>query len=198
MALATWWTADPQMDLAPVAGFQVRLANDDAALAHITHLTHADIQGRRRGGHRPYVGSLGDTPVAYGWVATRAASIGELALVFPLPTGDRYLWDAATLPAWHEHGLYPRLLQASVRAEEAERFWILHTPENLASGAETQNAGFQAVGQLAFRPDGTVGLIPIGLPERARIGAALLGVPLLKEGRSPCWRCMDRVACTCQ
>src|SRR5947209_9091777 len=100
MALATWWTDDPLTDLAPLADFHVRVADDDAALAHLTHLTRADIQGRRRGGHRPYVGSLDGTPVAYGWVATRAASIGELSLVFPLPAGDRYLWDFTTVPGW--------------------------------------------------------------------------------------------------
>ena len=30
MALATWWTSDPLMELTPVADFQVRLAADDA------------------------------------------------------------------------------------------------------------------------------------------------------------------------
>ena len=44
MARTTWWTADPLLNLAPVAGFQVRRANDDAALAQITYLTSADMQ----------------------------------------------------------------------------------------------------------------------------------------------------------
>jgi GNAT superfamily N-acetyltransferase len=114
--------------------------------------------------------------VTYGWVATREASIGELNLVFPITADSRYLWDFATLPDWQGKGLYPRLLQAIVQAERAERFWIIHAPENLPSGAGIHKAGFQAVGQLSFQHDNSLGLIPFELPERARIGAALLGV----------------------
>jgi hypothetical protein len=43
MAPTTRWTAEPLLDLAFVAGFQVRRANDGAALAQTTHLTSADI-----------------------------------------------------------------------------------------------------------------------------------------------------------
>jgi hypothetical protein len=85
-----------------------------------------------------------------------------------------------------------------VQAERAERFWIIHAPENLPSGAGMQKAGFQAVGQLSFQRDNSLGLIPFGLSDRARIGAALLGVPVIEDGLSPCWRCIDQVVCTCQ
>jgi RimJ/RimL family protein N-acetyltransferase len=197
MALATWWRGDSSVDLAPVADFHARPA-DDAILARIAGLTSAELQERRRAGHRPYVGYKGATAVTYGWVATCGASIGELSLAFSLPEGERYLWDFATRPEWQGQGLYPRLLHAIVRSEQADRFWIIHAPENLPSGAGMQKAGFEAVGQLSFRPDGRVGLIPLARRDRAEVGAALLGVPLFADGLSPCWRCMDRVVCTCK
>lgn len=201
MALATWWTGDPVVNVPPMVDFEARRVDDDAALAQLTGLCPMDVQERRRAGHRPYVGYWGATAVTYGWVATRDASIGELDLTFALPQGDRYLWDFATLPQWQGQGLYPRLLHAIVQAEQtegAERFWIIHAPENLPSGAGIQKAGFEAVGQLSFRPDGRVGLIPLALRERAQVGASLLGVPLFDDGLSPCWRCMDQVVCTCK
>lgn len=198
MALATWWASDTLMDLTPLADFQVRRATDDAQLATINHLTMAEVAQRRRAGHFPYIGYMAETAVTYGWVATRQAAIGELNLVFPIPADSRYLWDFATLADWQGRGLYPRLLQEIVQAEQAERFWILHAPENLPSGAGMQKAGFQAVGQLSFQRDNSLGLIPFGNPERARIGAALLGVELIESGLRPCWRCVDQVVCTCQ
>lgn len=198
MALATWWASDPLVELAPLPSFQVQLAADDQELATLNRISVAEVDERRKSGHRPYVGSMDGTAVTYGWVATREASIGELSLVFPIAADSRYLWDFATLPDWQGKGLYPRLLQAIVQAEVAERFWIIHAPENLPSGAGMQKAGFQAVGQLSFQRDHSVGLIPLGLPERARIGAALLGVALIEDGLSPCWRCVDQVVCTCQ
>jgi GNAT superfamily N-acetyltransferase len=198
MALATWWASDPLLDLTPLANFQVRLAKDDAELATINRITLAEVAQRRRAGHLPYMGYVDGIAVTYGWVATREAAIGELNLVFPIPTMSRYLWDFATLPDWQGRGLYPRLLQAIVQTEQAEQFWIIHAPENLPSGAGIQKAGFQVVGQLSFQHDKRLGLIPLVQSERARIGAALLGVPLIENGLSPCWRCANQVVCTCQ
>ena len=198
MALATWWVSDPLMELAPLTNFHVQVAADDTRLAEINRITVAEVTQRRRAGHLPYVGSIDGTAVTYGWVATREAAIGELNLVFPVPADSRYLWDFATLPEWQGRGLYPRLLQAIVQVEQAERFWIIHAPENLPSGAGMQKAGFQAVGQLSFQRDNSLGLIPFDQRERARIGAALLGVALIESGLSPCWRCVNQVVCTCQ
>lgn len=198
MALATWWASDRLLDLAPLSNFHVRLAADDAQLATINHIPAAEVAQRRRDGHLPYVGYLDETAVTYGWVATRQASIGELNLVFPIAAENRYLWDFATLPNWQGRGLYPRLLQGIVQAEKAARFWVIHAPENLPSGAGIQKAGLQAVGQLSFQRDNTLGLAPFGDLERARVGAALLGVALIEDGLSPCWRCVNQVACTCQ
>lgn len=198
MALATWWVSDAPAELDPLSNFHVQLSVDDAQLAAINHITIAEVERRRRGGHLPYAGYMDGRAVTYGWVATREASIGELNLFFSIPADSRYLWDFATLPSWQGRGLYPRLLQAIVHAERAERFWILHAPENLPSGAGIQKAGFRSVGQLSFQHDNRPGMIPLEQPERARIGAALLGVPLIEDGLSPCWRCVNHIVCTCQ
>lgn len=198
MALATWWAGDPIAALDALPQFTVRLEMDDTTITELNHISLDEAKKRRADGHRPYIGFIGDMPVTYGWVASRMASIGELKLDFAIPADTRYLWDFATVSHWQGHGLYPRLLQSIVQLERAERFWIIHAPENVPSGAGMQKAGFQAVGQLSFLSGGTVGLIPLQLPERAAAGAELLGVPLVQDELSPCWRCMDTVVCTCR
>jgi GNAT superfamily N-acetyltransferase len=177
--------------LPALPGVEAALAPDDAALAQLNRLTLAEVQARRQAGHRPYVGFFHGTPVAYGWVATREASIGELGLTFELPPANRYLWDFATLPTWQGRGIYPHLLRAILEQEScsAERFWIIHAPENLPSGAGMHKAGLLPIGQLSFRLDGGVGLAPLGTLERAQAGASLLGVPLVETVLAPCWCC---------
>ena len=136
-------------------------------------------------------------PAAYGWVATLSASIGELSLEFSLPASDRYLWDFVTLPEWRGRGIYPRLLQGIVEAEgvQAERFWIIHAPENAASGSGVTKAGFESVGDLSFLREAGVGTVALARADRARVGAALLGVQFFEAVQSdqivsPCWRCV--------
>ena len=66
MALATWWASDPLIDLPPLSGFHVELARDNAQLAGINHITVAEVEQRRRAGHRPYVGFTDGKAVTYG------------------------------------------------------------------------------------------------------------------------------------
>ena len=181
----------------PLPEFHSHVSTDIALLARLAALDSCEVAARRAGGHRAYVALLGDAPVAYGWVAGAGATIGELGVSFALPHGDRNLWDFATLPAWRGRGLYPHLLQGIMAAESppAARLWIIHAPENRASCRGIAKAGFAPVGELSFRVDGSSGFRPHGRPERARVGAALLGVPLLAENGAateplaPCWHC---------
>lgn len=219
MALWTWWQGDPLPALAPSDGLDTIVDREADKIAHLTALDTQEVADRLAAGHRAYLARLDGEPVAYGWVASLAASIGELGLDFELPASDRYLWDFVTLPAWRGRGIYPRLLQGILTAEgrEAGRFWIINAPENVASGAGILKAGFRPVGELSFRVDRGVGTQPIERAiDRARVGTALLGVPLLEAvqaGRvvAPCWRCVlggheavcwpakggALVACTC-
>ncbi|MEA2525072.1 MAG: hypothetical protein QOF73_2299 [Thermomicrobiales bacterium] len=197
MALWTWWNGDelPQLKTSP--DFRSGVEQDVDLLRRLTSLDATEIRARLDGGHRAYVARIDETPVAYGWMASLGASIGELDLAFGLPGGDRYLWDFVTLPVWRGRGLYPRLLQAILASERgrAERFWIINAPENRASAAGIAKAGFQPASELSFLPDRGVGSLSPPAAERARVGADLLGVPLLEavqEGRvlSPCWQCV--------
>jgi GNAT superfamily N-acetyltransferase len=192
MSLATFWIEDTITTLSPLHGFTAGPALDWYELAGINHLSYAEVIDRRNDGHRPYVARIHDQPVAYGWLATSKVSIGELNINVELALDDRYLWDFATLTDWQGRGLYPRLLQSILEQESqnAKRFWIIHAPENLPSGAGMNKAGFEFVGQLSFTVDGKVGLAPYSdSTERARLGAHLLQVPLIESVIAPCWHC---------
>ena len=197
MALSTWWEGDVVPIIAPLPDLTFGVEQRSAILETQTQLEPDELSARLSAGHGIHVARIGGEPVAYGWVASLAASIGELGLDFALPSGDRYLWDFVTLPAWRGRGIYPRLLQAilAYEAQSGKRFWIINAPENTASGAGISKAGFREVSDLAFRADGGVGSVSQAERERADLGAKLLGVPLLEavdEGRviSPCWRCV--------
>lgn len=197
MSFATYWVEDTFTPILSLPGFIAGPASDWDELAEINHLSRTEVTDRLTNGHRPYVARMDGQPVAYGWLATSRISIGELDIHVELSPGDRYLWDFATLPDWQGCGLYPRLLQSILEQEiqNAKRFWIIHAPENLPSGAGMSKAGFEFVGQLSFTLDGKVGLAPYSDSiERARIGADLLQVPLIESILAPCWNCGGTVA----
>ncbi|HUM69353.1 MAG TPA: hypothetical protein PLK31_10955, partial [Chloroflexota bacterium] len=208
MSLATWWRGDFLPALPPLNNFQVRKMQSEALLTGSCRLDGREIQRRLQQGHLPYVGLLGGVPVAYGWVATRRAAIGELGLDFRLPPLHRYLWDFATLPAYRGQGIYPHLLQGILLQElgVAHYFWIIRAPENGASGAGIHKAGFTAVGHLSLLANGRTALAVTADWERAAAGAALLGVPLVESSISPCWHCggadypaaAGAATCSCQ
>lgn len=196
MALWTWWRGDALSGLGSLPGFTVEATFDLDKITGLTALSMAEVHTRLAAGHRIYVAAIDGTPAAYGWVATLLAEIGELSLRFEVPSTDRYLWDFVTLPAWRGRGIYPRLLQAILAYESpaAERFWIIHAPENVASASGIRKAGFQMVSELSFMPEVGVGSRSMKADDRSQIGVRLLGVPLIEieenDGTlSPCWRC---------
>jgi GNAT superfamily N-acetyltransferase len=197
MALATWFYEDGIPQLAPLAGMSVNVATDDHLLASITGLSTEEVARRRADGHRPYMAVLDGEPAGYGWVATRAASIGELDLEIQLPAGHRYLSDFGTLPAFRGRGVYPRLLAEILRREcpPATRMWIIFASENLPSGLGIRRAGFQPVAGLSFGPDGMAALSPLGDPERVQEARHLMGLPLVSQDLDPCWSCGG---CSCE
>lgn len=204
MCLLAWCHGDPRPPLPALAGMQVVAVTDRARLAPIVQLALHDVAARLHTDHQPYIVYINDEPVAYGWVARRMAYVGELARAITLPPRDRYLWDFMTVPAWRGRGIYPRLLQIVVEREGAGGcVWIIHAPENTASGRGIQKAGFQPIGRLSFLETGSVGLAGFGATSRVVRGAALLGVPLLPPTQAhalaPCWRCVLASAqgCSC-
>lgn len=197
MSFATFWNEDTLPSISTLPGFTAGPTSDWDELAEINRITPAEVTDRINKGHHPYVARMNGQPVAYGWLATSKVSIGELDINVELSPDDRYLWDFATLPDWQGRGLYPRLLQSILEQEiqNAKRFWIIHAPENLPSGAGMSKAGFEFVGQLSFTVDGEVGLAPYAdSTERACIGADLLQVPLIESVLAPCWSCGGTIA----
>ena len=185
MAFATWWRSDHLHKLSHLVGFYAGPTDDAAMLSQLAGLEITEVQRRLHEGHRPYVAWLDDQPVAYGWVATQTAHVGELDITITLSQADRYLWDFATLPRWRGRGIYPRLLQAILMQERAtvERFWIIAAPENRASSAGISKAGFTSIAHLSFQRHGQPGLAPMNSPmnnsDRLAAASALLHVPVL-------------------
>jgi GNAT superfamily N-acetyltransferase len=195
MAFATWWRSDHLHALPPLAGFYAGPTDDAAMLAQLADLEITEVQRRLHEGHRPYVAWINDQPVAYGWMATQTAHVGELDITITLSQTNCYLWDFATLPAWRGRGIYPRLLQAILLKERAtvERFWIIAAPENWASSAGISKAGFTSIAHLSFQHQGQPGLAPIIDGERLSAASSLLHVPVLYTdphlALAPCWHC---------
>jgi GNAT superfamily N-acetyltransferase len=183
--------SDPTPALTPLAGLVVRRVASASTMAALQRRDDADMQRRFVAGHRAYVAYLDDAPAAFGWVATTSAEIGELASTFAIPQGERYLWNFVTLPAYRGLGIYPRLVDAIVRAEaaEAERFWIAYAPENRASGSGIRKAGFTALAELSFDGDGRPALKSV-VPDAAGIVSRLIGLPEAQDELTPCWRCV--------
>ncbi len=183
-----------RLDLSPskprLPGFAVHRELDPSAMARLQGRHLSEMENRLADGHRAYVATIEGAPAAWGWVATRSATIGELKASFTLPSADRYLWNFVTLAAFRGRGIYPRLIDAIVQAEsvEGERFWIAYAPENHASGVGIEKAGFTLVADLSFDRAGR----PVVRDIRSGGGSAasrLLGLPAIEEAVAQCWKC---------
>jgi GNAT superfamily N-acetyltransferase len=177
--------------LSPLDALEVHHVWDVSFMAELQQRSEAEIAQRFAGGHRPYVAWRNEEPAAFGWVATRTASIGELDATFTIPDGERYLWNFVTLPAHRGLGIYPRLLQAIVAEESraAERFWIGYAPENHASGSGIAKAGFATLAEISFDAHGRPALRAM-IPGGAARASRVLGLRETAEALTPCWRCV--------
>lgn len=167
-------------------------AVDVEMISALTGRSAEEIERRFAAGHRAYVATWAGIPAAFGWVATRTASMGELGLTLTIDPTDRYLWNFVTLSAFRGRGIYPRLLLEILAAESAlgaSRFWIAYAPENHASGSGIERAGFTHVAELSFDATGTAAVRPVveGIGPRV---SALLGVPETAAALTPCWKCV--------
>lgn len=179
--LWTWWQGDALPALPPLPGLAVVAATDTETLANLMEISAAHVLELMQRERRPYLAFLGTHSIAYGWSASGQASFGGGLVTFQIPARNRYLYDFVTLPAWRGQGVYPRLLQAilSQESQEYERFWIIHQLSNVASERGISKAGFTLASKVYFQHDGSLALVPSpDAIERARAGAALLGLPL--------------------
>ena len=188
--IATKHRLDNAPPLETLEGFAVRRETSAEKMAALQHRTEIDMGRRMWDGHRAYVASIGGVDVAFGWVATEIAMIGEIDSAIHIPKRERYLWNFVTLADHRGKGIYPRLLQAIVEAEsaEADRFWVAYAPENHASGVGIHKAGFTTVAQISFdqhdRP--AIRMLMDGAPNPA----GMLGLRTIEEALAQCWRCV--------
>lgn len=182
---------DPMPELAPLPGLEVHQVWDADFMARLQDRARDVIEQRFADGHRAYVAWMNEEAAAWGWVATRTAAIGEMGATFTIPRGERYLWNFVTLPAHRGRGIYPRMLQAILRAEgeTVERFWIAYAPENRASGSGIAKAGFTAQAELSFDVNGRPAVRPLAREGTAVLSRAL-GIRETDEALTPCWRCV--------
>lgn len=181
---------DRAATLAVLPGLAVRVETNLEVMARLQGRSEVEMGRRMWEGHRAYVASVNGVDAAFGWVATTSASIGEIGATISIPARERYLWNFVTLPAFRGMGIYPRLLDAIVRAEatEADRFWVAYAPENHASGAGIHKAGFTTIAQISFDAAGEPALrmLVSGAPSPAR----MLQLRVLDETLAQCWKCV--------
>jgi len=191
MPLALRLTTTTVPFLAPLAGVTFERVHDAATMAAAQQRPVALMERRLAEGHHAWVARRDGAIVAWGWVATMSADIGELQFRFAIPAGDRYLWNFVTTPSARGLGIYPRLLEAIMREEgrQASRFWIAWAPENHASGAGIAKAGFSPMAELSFDAAGRPAVREIA-PGGAEPAARLLGLPVATSPLSSCWRCV--------
>ena len=189
MSFATLHRDEIRSALAPLPGLTVAREDDAFVMATLQQRTMEEMQRRFAEGHRAYVASIYGVPAAWGWVATRTATIGELQATLTLPADERYLWNFVTRPTHRGMGIYPRLLAAILRAEsrDATRFWIAYAPENRASASGIRKAGFRVVAEMSFDAAGRPAVRTLG--EDAGV-ARVLTLPLATEPLAPCWKCI--------
>ena len=97
-------------------------------------------------GRHCYAARVDGKLAAYGWVTFDEEAIGELGLRFHLKAGEAYIWDCATLAAYHRQRLYSALLAyivSELRTAGLCRVWIGADTDNLVSQQGMALAGFQ-------------------------------------------------------
>ncbi|HEU4609666.1 MAG TPA: N-acetyltransferase, partial [Chitinophagaceae bacterium] len=137
-------------------GLTIRESSDVKLLSLLGEITTDEVRRRLANDHLAFVAYMHKRPAAFGWMARGKAVIGELNHSLILPIGHRYLWNFRTLVNYRGLGIYPALLQHIIQyeASRAERFWIIHAPENQSSLKGITKAGFEYVGKLYTTPEG--------------------------------------------
>jgi len=122
------------------------------SLAQVMRLGNpAILQQRFASGRRCYVAQVEGGLAAYGWVSLKEEDIGEIRLRIHLMSGEAYIWDCGTAPAYRRLRLYTALLlhiTDQLRAEGLCRAWIGADGDNVASQQGMALAGFRPVADL--------------------------------------------------
>ena len=191
MSLYTFSHSDKLTPVKIPAGLRMELSTDILLLSIIGNTTMEEVTKRLANDNLVFVAYLNNQPAAFGWMARDNAKIGELDHEFILPAGNRYLWNFRTLEAYRGLGIYPALLQYILQHadDEANRFWIIHAPENHASLKGIQKAGFEYVGKLYLNKDDNASIEynDTTLPYQEEL--EYMDIDLSVQTASSCWNC---------
>ena len=191
MSLYTFSQSDKLTPGKIPAGLKMEVSTDIRLLSILGNTTTEEVTKRLANDNMAFVAYVNDQPAAFGWMARDNARIGELNHEFILPTGNRYLWNFRTMEAYRGQGIYPALLQYILQQgdEEANRFWIIHAPENNASLKGIQKAGFVYVGKLYLDEDdnATIEYNESALTFQEEL--EYMDINLSEHTASSCWNC---------
>lgn len=180
--LWSWCRGDGLPICQSVPGLTVEESQHVELLSTLMNIPEAALSEQIGLGHRAYLARMPTVPVAVGWSATGEVALFGGRVTLHVPAQHRYLYGFVTHSDWRGRGIYPYLLQAILRTEEQEYFWVMHLLENTVSGRGIHKAGFLVAGRLSFFPNGGLGLTPAPFDsERAHVAAHLLGLPLIGE-----------------
>ena len=188
MSLYTIQTKDILPTIQLPAGLRIEESTNVDLLAWMGTTTVADIIKRIANDHTAFVAYINNTPAAFGWMARGKALVGELAHELVLPIGNRYLWNFRTMEAFRGLGIYPALLQYIIQFEKADRFWIIHAPENKSSLRGIKKAGFHYVGRL-YSNKGVATIENTSLSQSIDTLLAEMDIVLSEEQPASCWNC---------
>jgi hypothetical protein len=156
-------------------------------IAELNNLPHEEVRRRLANDNNVYVAYYKNQPAAFGWSGSGKAFIGELNHEMILPFQHKYLWNFRTIEKFRGLGIYPQLLQHILRSEShnTECFWILHSPENLASQKGIIKAGFRLIGQVSIK-----NLDRVIIDARNEFDHLQnLGFDSSQEEQATCWMC---------
>jgi len=190
MSLYTFQTTDKLPAIQIPDGLRIEECTNLDLLAWMASSSKAEMTMRFANDHVAFVAYINDLPAAFGWMARGKASIGELQHDIILPVGNRYLWNFRTMEAFRGRGIYPALLQyiISHEREKANRFWIIHAPENKSSLEGIKKAGFQFVGRMySNKGVATIGNISLFGGVVELLGE--MGVIISNAEAASCWNC---------
>lgn len=190
MSLYTHQTNDSFPVLQSPTGLRIKECTNVDLLASLGTTTVGDVVKRIANDHVAFVAYVDNVAAALGWMARGKAMIGELNHELVLPIGNRYLWNFRTMEAFRGLGIYPALLQYIIRyeKEKAERFWIIHAPENTSSLKGITKAGFQYVGKL-YSSKGIVAIENTRLSKRNRSLLTEMDITVSDKTPASCWNC---------
>ncbi len=191
MSLYTLSTSAKLPLLPTPSGISINQTNDAVLLSALGNTSLDDVRMRLANDNIAFIAYINSQPAAFGWMARSSARIGELNHEFILPEGNRYLWNFRTVEAFRGLGIYPYLLQFIIQSEAAfaERYWIIHAPENKSSLRGIKKAGFQYLGRLYTKADGTTSIESRDSAKALSTILKVMNFSISEETPASCWNC---------